>query len=97
MRPDDLRRIIVWLQERVTLTAPPSTAVSFAAPTVADMEAAGLHPEGVAKVRGALWWDEMVTDILDTPSLCDPDAPPEEVLAFARDVIAEYIRKRVAL
>lgn len=97
MHPDDLRRIIAWLQERVTLARPGSTAVAFVPPSAAEMEAAGLNADGVARVRGAPWWEEMVADILETPDLCDPADPPEQVLAYARDVIAEYIRKRVAL
>ncbi len=97
MNPDDLRSIIAWLQERVTLAQPGSTVVAFVPPGAADMEAAGLHPDGVARVRGAPWWEEMVEDILKTPGLCDPGDAPEQVLAYARDVIAEYIRKRVAL
>lgn len=97
MHADDLRRIMTWLQERVTLAGPGSSAVAFAPPSAAEMETAGLHPEGIAKVRGAPWWDEMVTDIVETPELCAPDDPPEHVLGFARDVIAEYVRKRVAL
>jgi len=97
VHPEDLRRIIAWLQERVTLARPGSTTVAFVPPGAAEMEAAGLHPDGVARVRGAPWWEEMVADILETPALCDPDDPPDQVLGYARDVIAEYIRKRVAL
>ncbi len=39
----------------------------------------------------------MVADIVETPDLCTPDDPPELVLAYALDVIAEYVRKRVRL
>ena len=97
MHPDDLRRLMTWLQDRVTLAEPGSCRIAFAAPSAADMAAAGLHRSGIAKVRGAPWWDELVADVLETPTLCAPDDPPELVLAYARDVIAEYIRKRVQL
>jgi hypothetical protein len=39
----------------------------------------------------------MVTDIVETPEMCDPEDPPEQVLAYARDVVSEYIRKRAEL
>ncbi len=39
----------------------------------------------------------MVTDVVETPSRCDPADPPEQVLAYARDVVEEYIRKRFPL
>ncbi len=97
MHADDLRRLMTWLQGHVTLAEPGSCRVVFAAPSAADMAAAGLHPEGIARVRGAPWWDELVADILETPDLCAPEDPPEQVLGFARDVVAEYIRKRVQL
>jgi len=97
MHADDLRRIITWLQDRVTLTEAGSCRIAFAVPSAAEMAAAGLHPEGIAQVRGAPWWDEMVADVVETPDLCDGDDPPQQVLAFARDVIAEYVRKRVRL
>lgn len=97
MHPDDLRRIITWLQERVTLARRDPPAIAFGAPTAAEMTAARLHPDGIARLRGAPWWEEMVADVLETPELCDPAESPEQVLAYARDVVAEYIRKRVAL
>lgn len=97
MHADDVRRLMAWLQDRVTLAEPGSCRVAFAAPSAAAMAAAGLHRSGIAKVRGAPWWDEVVADVVQTPDLCAPDDPPKLVLAFARDVIAEYIRKRVRL
>ena len=45
----------------------------------------------------APWWDEMVADIVETPAMCEPDDPPEQVLEYARDVVSEYIRKRARL
>ncbi len=97
MHADDVRRIITWLESRVTLGPAGSRHIAFPVPSAADMAAAGLHPEGIAQVRGAPWWDDMVADILETPNLCHQDDPPEQVLAFARDVIGEYVRKRVRL
>ena len=39
----------------------------------------------------------MVTDIIETPEMCDPDDSPEQILEYAKDVVAEYIRKRASL
>ena len=49
------------------------------------------------RILNASWWDEMVTDIVETPEMCDPDEPPDQVLEYAKDVVAEYIRKRAEL
>lgn len=36
----------------------------------------------------------MVTDIIETPEMCDTDDSPEQILEFAQDVVSEYVRKR---
>ncbi|MFH1177847.1 MAG: hypothetical protein V1750_10615 [Acidobacteriota bacterium] len=100
MTPDDLRALIEYLQQRVALgllSLDGAATVTFAAPKPEDMLRAGLDPAGVKAVRSAPWWDEMVADVIDTPSFCGADEPPEEVLGYARDVIAEFLRKRVKL
>ncbi|MFC1559112.1 hypothetical protein ACFL39_00815 [Gemmatimonadota bacterium] len=100
MTPDELRAIITWLEERVLLGPAESdhpVAITFPSPTADEMIAAGLNAGGARRLLSVAWWDEMVTDIIETPDLCDPDEPPAEVLAFARDVISEYIRKRFPL
>jgi len=71
--------------------------IGFDAPTAGDMAQAGLAPDGSRRILDAPWWDEMVTDIIETPEMCDDDDPAEQVLEFARDVVSEYIRKRAEL
>jgi hypothetical protein len=39
----------------------------------------------------------MVTDVIETPEMCESDDSPHQVLEYARDVVSEYIRKRAAL
>lgn len=101
MRPEELRAIIVYLRERVHLKkredsdAPP--AVTFSPPTQDEMATAGLNLKGVKRLLGVPWWEEMVTDIVETPDMCDPDDPPEQILAYAKDVVTEYIQKRFPL
>jgi len=100
MSPDELRAIMAFLRERVGLDSKESerpVAIAFLPPTAEDMLGAGLHAEGVEQVLSAPWWDEMVTDIIETPDFCEPDESPEQVLAYAKDVVSDYIRKRVSL
>ncbi len=97
MTPDELRAIMDYLRERVCLgkNERPVT-VTFNPPTEEAMLGAGLNAEGVRRILGVTWWDEMVTDIVETPELCGTDSR-EEILGYARDVISEYIRKRFPL
>ena len=100
MTPDDLRAIMGFLQDRVRLKdagAGGEVAVAFDVPTADEMARAGLDAEGSGRILDAPWWDEMVTDTVETPDMCDPDDPPEQVLQYAKDVISEYIRKRAEL
>ena len=48
---------------------------------------AGLNREGCRQILDAPWWDEMVADVVETPEMCDPEDPPEQVLQYARDVV----------
>ena len=100
MHPDELRAIMDYLMNKVQLTVPApdgEAVIGFDPPTVNDMVQAGLNPEGCEQIRNAPWWDEMATDIVETPEMCEPDDPPEQVLQYAKDVVAEYIRKRAKL
>ena len=100
MVPDELRAIMNFLREKVRLkdqAADGQVAIGFDPTAAAEMERAGLNPEGCAQILGAPWWDEMVSDIVETPEMCDPEDPPEQVLEYARDVVSETIRKRAKL
>lgn len=100
MNADELREIMEFLRQRVHVeVGEPADPIGirFDVPSLADMVAAGLHPEGSQSVRSAPWWDEMVADVVETPEMCEPEDTPEEVLAYAKDVVSEYIRKRATL
>ncbi|UCG31733.1 MAG: hypothetical protein JSU68_08690 [Phycisphaerales bacterium] len=100
MSPDELRAIMDFLRQKVHLMDRDATgelAVGFEAPTLDELDRAGLNPEGCRQILEAPWWEEMVADIVETPEMCDPDDPPEQVLTYARDVISEYIRKRAKI
>ena len=100
MTPEELRAIIAYLRERVRLasqeTETPSV-IDFRVPTEKEMIDEGLNAEGVRRILRASWWEEMVTDIVETPEVCDPEDPPQQVLEYARDVVLDYIRKRFSL
>jgi hypothetical protein len=100
MTPDELRSIMDFLRQRVQLEDPGAEgggAIRFESPSVDEMARAGLDPDGSRRVREAPWWDEMVADIVETPELCEPGEPVAQVLEYARDVVSDYIRKRVKL
>jgi len=97
---DELRAIMDFLRQKVYLddrAADGEVAVGFDVPTAEEMTRAGLNAEGSRQILDAPWWDEMVADIVETPELCDPGEPPEQVLDYARDVVSEYLRKRAKL
>jgi hypothetical protein len=99
MEADELREIMEFLRQRVAVAASTdeSVTIRFDVPSVDEMTAAGLNADGSERILAAAWWDEMVTDVLETPEMCEPEDTPEEVLEFARDVVSEYIRKRAEL
>ncbi|MDY7033364.1 MAG: hypothetical protein SVY10_15835 [Thermodesulfobacteriota bacterium] len=100
MTHEELRAIMVYLAERVHLSsqgAESPVVITFDAPTEKDMIEAGLDAEGGKRILRVPWWEEMVTDIVETPDMCDPDDSPQQILEFAKDVVSEYIRKRIPL
>ena len=100
MSPEELRSVIAYLRERVHLS-PKETenlvVITFLAPTEEEMIGAGLNAEGVKRILHVSWWEEMVTDIIETQDYCDPSDSPQQVLEYARDVVSDYIRKRFPL
>ena len=100
MTPEELRAIMAYLRKRVLL-GPKETkipiVITFLAPSKDEMIRAGLNPEGVKAILHAPWWEEMVTDIIETPKYCDSNETLQQVLEYARDVVSDYIRKRFPL
>ena len=100
MTPEELRAIIAYLRERVHLSpqeAKSPVVITFHSPTEEEMIDAGLNTEVVKRILRVPWWEEMITDIVETPDYCDPGDSPQQVLEYARDVVSDYIRKRVPL
>lgn len=100
MTPDDLRAIISFLKSRVFIggeKADDPIQIIFDAPDLATMVDAGLDAAGSKEILNADWWEEMVNDIIETPDFCESDDPPEQVLIYAKDVVEDYLRKRVKI
>jgi hypothetical protein len=94
MSPEELRAVMTFLQQRVRLRDPGGKEISFDQPSEAELTAVGGDAGGVRRLLSADWWPEMVEEIVETADFCEPDDSPEQVLAFARDVVVEYLRKR---
>ncbi len=100
MTREELRAIMEYLRQKVRLNNPQTSdavTIAFDAPTADEMASADLNVEGSRRILDAAWWEEMLTDIVETPEMCEPDDSPEQVLEYARDVVSEYIRKRAEL
>ena len=100
MTQEELRAIMAYLRERVHLgpkEAESPVIITFHGPTEAEMVGAGLNTEGAKQILRVPWWEEMVTDIIETPDFCEPGDSPQQVLEYARDVVSDYIRKRFPL
>lgn len=93
MTRDEIVRLVSWLKERVTLVE--DGRVAFHEPTEEAMAEAGFGPEFAALTLRAPWWPEMITDIVETPECVGGDCEPDLLLRYARDVVQEYIAKRL--
>ena len=96
MTPEQIKKMTTWLQGRVTLDeGADSIRISFNEPGADDFTAEGFEEEAVRLTLRSDWWKEMVTDIIETPDFAGPDEPPEQVLQYARDLVKEYVSKRL--
>lgn len=96
MERDEIKRLIAWLRTRVNLgESGAEITTTFDEPERCDFSEQGFEHEVTALTLEADWWKEMVSDIIETPDFAEPGDSPEQVLEYARDVVAEYIRKRL--
>ena len=79
----------------VTLGDGDLVVIEFAEPSAADFEAQGFAGEAVELTLQSDWWAEMVTDIVETPEYSEPGESTEQILSYARDVVKEYVAKRL--
>ena len=96
MDSDEIKRMYEWIQGRVTLAHEgDGITISFDEPTASDFEDQGFGAEAISLTLESGWWAEMATDIVETPDYAEPGESPEQVLGYARDVVVEYVRKRL--
>jgi len=96
MDSDEIRRMYEWIQGRVSLgDGAEGVTIVFAEPAARDFEDHGFSNEAIALTLRAGWWAEMAADIVETPEYAEPGESPEQVLSYARDVVVEYVRKRL--
>mgnify|MGYP001828014924 FL=1 len=95
MQPEDLRRLMEYLQDLVSVSD--SRSIVFEIPDERTMLDAELDADIVRQLLAAPWLGEMVADVRETPDFCSPEESSVEVLQYARDVVVEYLRKRFVL
>jgi len=96
MEDSEIRRMYEWIQKRVSLAIDgDGIVISFDEPDSGEFTEAGFASEAVELTLHSDWWAEMVTDIVETPDFAEPNESPEQVLGYARDVVKEYIAKRL--
>ena len=96
MDADEIKRMYEWIQSRAKLAdTTDGIAITFDEPSADDFEEAGFASEAVELTLGSDWWTEMVTDIVKTPDYAEPGEGPQQVLEYARDVVKEYVAKRL--
>jgi hypothetical protein len=97
MTPEDQRRLIEILESRVTTAGPEGREIAFEMPKRGELLAAGIPEEGVRRLLEAPWLGEMAEEVRETPDFCGEGEDPARVLRYARDVVGEYLRKRLPL
>ena len=96
MEADEIKRMYEWIQSRVALDEGlDEVAILFDEPTAQEFADQGFDHEVVSLTLESGWWTEMAADIVDTPDYAEPGESPEQVLKYARDVVVEYVRKRL--
>jgi hypothetical protein len=96
MNNDEIKRLYEWIQTRVALGKDAdNVTILFDEPTPRDFEDQGFGAEAISLTLESGWWAEMAADIVETPDYAEPGESPEQVLKYARDVVVEYVRKRL--
>lgn len=96
MKREEIRQAMESLAATVAVTEENGAIrIRFERPTREGLLALGVTGELADRISRAAWLDEMTTDVIETPEFCDPGAGAEEVLGYARDVVREYVRKRL--
>lgn len=97
MQREEIRAAVDLLMDRVALTLSDDGACEVA---FADLDRDAMLTLGITqaiadRLVAAPWWSEMIDDVAETPDFCEPDDTPDQVLQYARDVVKEYVAKRL--
>lgn len=96
INPEQLTKLISWLQDRIEMARDgKSIIMSFDIPSEADFIDAGFDQAMIDLTLNSSWWEEMITDIIETPDFVDPDSAPPLIIKYARDIVNEYVGKRI--
>ena len=96
MDADEIRRLILWLQGRVSFQkSGRAIVIKFDEPGSDDFKEAGFGNKIIKSTLEADWWPEMVKDIIETSDFAGPEETSEQIFKYARDVVREYINKRI--
>ena len=96
MTKEKIRKLIRWLQARITLSeGGDGINISFDEPDSGDFRGQDFGDDVIGLTLEREWWAEMAMEIVETPDFAEPDESTKQVLDYARDVVSEYIRKRL--
>ena len=96
MNAEQIKKMNQWLQSRISLDdSAEGIAIKFDEPNAGEFLDQGFDQEAVKLTIESAWWKEMVTDILETPEFAEPGDSPKQVLSYARDLVVEYVGKRL--
>jgi len=96
MDSEQIQKMNQWLQSRITMKQADDTIkIEFDEPGAEDFYAQGFDEETVQRTLKSSWWGEMATDIVETPDFAEPNDSAEQILKYARDLVVEYVGKRL--
>ena len=96
MDAEQIKKMNQWLQSRIALDdSGERVTIKFDEPGADEFIKQGFDQEAVKLTIESSWWKEMVTDIIETPEFAEPGDSPEQVLSYARDLVVEYVGKRL--
>jgi hypothetical protein len=100
MNKETLKQLIGFLKERVIIETHSEEShpiIKFNSPSREIMVEAGFEIIDINQILDTEWYGDMVNDIEETPEFSDPDDTHSQILDYAKDVIAEYLMKRVQI
>jgi hypothetical protein len=96
MKQEQIKDLIAWLGEKISISIiGDKKVISFDEPPPGDFADAGFGDDVIDLTLNATWWRDMRGDIIETPEFAEPEADEATVLKYARDVVYEYISKRL--